>query len=55
MKNSIKISDRKIKKISKSILRDQMLETGFYSRPNHVVFKSEKDYTRKTKYKISYF
>lgn len=55
MKNSvIKISKDQLKKIEKSHLRNEMLATGFYSRPNHIVMKSDKNYSRKQKHKISY-
>lgn len=55
MKNSvIKISKEQLRKIEKSHLRNEMLTTGFYSRPNHIVMKSEKTYTRKQKHKVSY-
>ena len=55
MKNmKIVIPKDKIRKIEKSHLRNEMLESGFYSRPNHIVMKSEKTYTRKDKHKLSY-
>jgi hypothetical protein len=55
MKNSvIKISKEQLRKIEKSHLRNEMLATGFYSRPNHIVMKSEKTYTRKQKHKVSH-
>jgi hypothetical protein len=52
MKNSvIKISREQLMKIEKSHLRNEMLSTGFYSRPNHIVMKSQKAYTRKDKHR----
>ena len=55
MKNSVvKISKEKLRKIDKSHLREDMLASGFYSRPNHIVMKSNKNYTRKQKHRDIY-
>lgn len=51
---TVTISKEKIRKINKSNLRKEMMETGFYSRPNHIVMKSSKNYNRKEKHKVSY-
>jgi hypothetical protein len=48
---TIKIEKEDIEKMKKSARREDLISSGAYSKPNHQVFKSKTDYTRKPKHK----
>jgi hypothetical protein len=51
MKNVKVISKEDLRKMEKSAHRLALIELGMYSIPTHKVFKSKKEYTRKSKFK----
>lgn len=48
------LDKQKLMKMDKAAHRKVLLESGFYSRPNHKVHKDVKDYTRKMKHKKNF-
>lgn len=48
------IKKETLRKANKTIQRQQMVDSGFYNRSKSQTHKSIKDYSRKTKHKITH-
>jgi len=50
----IVIKKETLRKANKAVQRQQMIDSGFYNRSKSQTHKSIKDYSRKTKHKITH-